>query len=160
MTWQQGTGGWQWQQSGASSSSGCAPQVQQYSAKELEAWRSGTWSEWTCTNCQAVRWSGQKKCRHCGVKKSYAAALSPTKVQSWSGWTTETKQLVTGLSATSSSGGTTTICMWKRSSTGKPKPGNAYSRVFLVRGGHTANQTSGESSRTWMLRRWNLRGKC
>ena len=53
--------------------------MQQYSAKELEAWRSSTWSEWTCTNCQTVAWSGQKKCRHCGVKESYAAAL-------WSGW--------------------------------------------------------------------------
>ena len=87
MTWQQGIGGWQWQQSGASSSSGGAPHVQQYSAKELEAWRSGTWSEWTCTNCQTVGWSGQKKSRHCGVKKSYAAALSTTRVQSWSGRT-------------------------------------------------------------------------
>ena len=48
-----------------------------YSAKELEAWRAGTWSEW----------SGLKKCRYCGVKKSYAATLSTTKVQSWSGWT-------------------------------------------------------------------------
>ena len=37
--------------------------------------------------------------------------------------TTETKQLVTGLSATTTSGGTSTICMWKRSSTSKPKPG-------------------------------------
>ena len=41
----------------------------------------------TCTNCQTVGWSGQKECRHCGVKKSSAAALSTTKVQSWSGWT-------------------------------------------------------------------------
>ena len=87
MTWQQGIGGWQWQQSGASSSSGGTPHVQQYSAKELEEWRSGTWSEWMCTNCQTVGWSGQKKCRHCGVKKSFAAALSTTRVQSWSGRT-------------------------------------------------------------------------
>ena len=32
-------------------------------------------------------WSGQKKCRHCGVKKSYTAPPSTTIVQSWSGWT-------------------------------------------------------------------------
>ena len=34
-----------------------------------------------------VGWSGQKKSRHCGVKKSYTAALSTTRVQSWSGRT-------------------------------------------------------------------------
>ena len=61
--------------------------------------------------------------------------------------TTETKQLVTCLSAASSSGGTTTICMWKRSSTTQPKSGRAYCRVLWVRRGHTANQASGVSSR-------------
>ena len=59
---------------------------------------------------------------------------------------TETKQLVTSLSAATTSGGTTTICMWKRSSTTKPKSGRAYCRVLWVRRGHTANQASGESS--------------
>ena len=75
MTWQQGSGGWQWQQSGSSFSNGGAPQVQQYTAKEVEAWGSGTWSEWTCTNCRTVGWSVQKKCRNCGVKKSCASSL-------------------------------------------------------------------------------------
>ena len=60
--------------------------------------------------------------------------------------TPETKQLVTSLSAATTSGGTTTICMWKRSSTNQPKSGRAYCRVLWVRKGHTANQASGESS--------------
>ena len=29
----------------------------------------------------------QKKCRHCGVQKSYASALSTSRVHSWVGWT-------------------------------------------------------------------------
>ena len=33
-----------------------------------------------------VVWTKEVR-RHCGVKKSYAAALPETKVQSWSGWT-------------------------------------------------------------------------
>ena len=53
--------------------------------------------------------------------------------------TTETKQLVTSLSAA-------TICMWKQPSTSKPKSGRAYCPVLWVRRGHTANQASGESS--------------
>ena len=96
-------------------------------------------------NCQTVV-SGQKKCRHCGVKKSYAAALSTTKVQSRSGWTQPKPNSSSQVSAAATSGGTTKICMWKRSSTSKPKSGRAYCRVFWVRRGHTANQASGESS--------------
>ena len=135
MTWQQGIGGWQWQQSGASSSSGVAPQVQQCSAKELEAWSSGTSTEWTCPNCQTVEW-GEKEPRSSSFydKSSILERMD----------TTETKQLVTSLSAATTSGGTTTICMWKRSSTTKPI--RAYCRVLWVRRGHTANQASVESS--------------
>ena len=58
---------------------------QQYTVKKLEAWRSGNWSGWTCTNCQTVGWSEQKKWRHCGVKRSYASALPTTTVHSWDG---------------------------------------------------------------------------
>ena len=61
--------------------------MQQYSAKECEAWISSEWSEWTCTNCQTIGWSGQKKCRHCRVKKSFASALSTHRAHSGSGWT-------------------------------------------------------------------------
>ena len=84
MTWQQERGsGWQWQQCGTSFSNGGAPLVQKHTVKELEAWRSGNWTKWTCTNCQTVGWS----CVHCGVKKSYASALSTTSLHSWIGWT-------------------------------------------------------------------------
>ena len=70
MTWQQSIGGWQWQQSGVSSSSGNSTQP--------KSWKPGD---------QAPGASERARSRHCGVKKSYAAALSTTKVQSWSGWT-------------------------------------------------------------------------
>ena len=60
--------------------------------------------------------------------------------------TTETKQLVTSLSAATTNGGTTTICMWKRFSTTQPKSGRACCRVLWGRRGRTANQASGESS--------------
>ena len=117
-----------------------APQVQQYSAKELEAWRSGTWSEWVCTNCQTVVlvWTkevqalrGEKELRSSSF---YDISSILERMDS-----TETKQLVTGLSAATTSGGTTTICMWKRSSTSTPKSGRAYCRVLWVWRGHTAN---------------------
>ena len=165
MTWQQGSGGWQWQQSGASSSNGGAPQVQQYSAKELEAWRSGTWSEWTCTNCQTVGvvWAtevqvlrGEKELRSSSFydKSSILERMD----------TTETKQLVTGLSATTTSGSTTcNLYVWKRSSTSKPKPGRAYCRIFRGPGrsyGKSSNWRKLSAVCTWMLWRWKLRGNC
>ena len=138
MAWQQeGSGGWQWLRSGS-------PQVQQYSAKEWEAWRSGNWSEWTCTNCQTIGWSGQKKCRHCGVKKSYAAALSSTLLERLD--TNQARRYITGLPATTTSRSPAAHCVWKRSSTYGSAPRRALCRLLWSRGGHETDQTRGESS--------------
>ena len=96
-----------------------SPQVQQYSAKEWEARKSGNWSERTCTNCQTVGWSGQKKkCRHCGVKKSNAGAPSTHRVHSGSGWTQAKPGGTSQVSrAATTSRGAAAICLWIRSST-------------------------------------------
>ena len=111
--------------------------MQQYTAKESEAWRSGNWSEWICTNCQTVGWSGQKKCRNCRGEKELRSSFYDQSSLLEGMDTTETKQHVTGLSATTTSGGTATICMCKRSSTSRSKLGRAFCRIFWVQGGHT-----------------------
>ena len=130
MTWQQGVGGWQRQQSGASSSSGGAPQVQQYAAKELDA--SGD---------QVLGASGRARI----ARQWDAAALSTTRVQSWSGWTqpkpnssSQVSQQLQQVAAQLQS-----VC---GNDPAQPKSGRACCRVLWVRRGHTANQASGESS--------------
>ena len=101
---------------------------QQYTVEKLEAWRSGNWSGWTCTNCQTVGWSEQKKWRHCGVKRSYASALPTTTVHSWDGHNRKPQ-----VSTTTTSGGTTAIFVWQRSSTNRSKFGRALCRCIWVR---------------------------
>ena len=87
MTWQQGIGGWQWQQSGASSSS----VVHRKCNSTLpRSWKPGDQAPGASGRARTARqwvvWT--KEVQALRVKKSYAAALSTT---------TETKQLVTGL---------------------------------------------------------------
>ena len=60
----------------------------------------------------------KKKCRHCGVKKSNADALSTHRVHSESGWTLAKPGGTSQVSrAATTSRGAAAICLWIRSST-------------------------------------------
>ena len=60
--------------------------------------------------------------------------------------TNETKQHVTGLSETATSGGAAAICLRKRSSTCRPKFGHARCRLIWFGRGHETDQARGGSS--------------
>eukprot|EP00972_Heterocapsa_arctica_P066613 9829622-Heterocapsa_arctica.AAC.1 len=40
------------------------------------------WAQWACTNCSASNWCSygaqKKRCRGCGVNRSYRSAAAPT----------------------------------------------------------------------------------
>ena len=136
--------------------------MQQYSAKELEAWRSGTWSEWTCTNCQTVGWSGQKKCRHCGVKKRRGSSLRSKCNLGADGHSRNQTARHKSLSSYNK---------WRHNynlyvETIQHNPAKVW--TCLLSSSLGPERSSGKSSKwrklsaasTWMPRRWSLRGKC
>ena len=46
-----------------------------YSLAESDAWRSGQWTSWHCSQCKTEQSTGRKKRRVCGTRKTYAQAL-------------------------------------------------------------------------------------
>ena len=84
MTWQQERGGgWQWQQYGTSSSNGGGTaECNSAQHRSCKPGDQATGASGLARPAKQWRWSVQKKCRHSGIKISYASALSTTRVQS------------------------------------------------------------------------------
>ena len=45
------------------------------SLAESDAWRSGQWTSWQCSQCKTEQWTGRKKRRVYGTRTTYAQAL-------------------------------------------------------------------------------------
>ena len=53
-----------------------SPPSAQYGKEEMAEWRANTWCGIACPMCQYENWVKAKKCKQCGVKRSYAAVAA------------------------------------------------------------------------------------